>query len=172
MMQNKLMSDDEAPNLRITTTVDLAQNSVVLRFLIKGELEGYSFPPEAKQRRANELWKATCFELFLANSKQDEYYELNFSSSLEWNVYYLNTYRADVQEVKLENEPKIEVHSAVDKFEIFFELDLELLSLKDFDIYNVASILLTQENERTFWSVKHENDVPDFHHRGNFLKIK
>lgn len=55
------------------------------------------------------------------------------------------------------------------KFKITFEL--EGFNFKEFDLYNVACILLTKENERTFWSLKHQLSVPNFHERRNFLKI-
>lgn len=171
-MQNKLMSHDEAPNLTITTTVDLAQNSLVLRFLIKGELEGYSFSSQSKQTRANELWKATCFELFLANSKHEAYYELNFSSSFSWNFYRLSAYRAELEEMALLSSPKIEILRKEDEVQVFFELALEAGFLAQFDLYNVAVVLLNKENERGFWSLKEMREAPDFHCRENFLEIK
>jgi len=172
MMQNELVSHREASNLRVTTTVHLNQKSIVLGFVIKGELEGYSFPPEAKQRRANELWKATCFELFLANSKHEAYYELNFSSSFSWNLYHLSAYRAELEEVALLSSPKIEVLSKEDEVQVFFELELEVGFLAQFDRYNVAVVLLNKENKRRFWALKEMREAPDFHCRENFLKIK
>lgn len=171
-MQNELVSHREASNLRVTTTVHLNQKSIALSFLIKGELEGYSFPPEAKQRRANELWKATCFELFLANSKHEAYYELNFSSSFSWNFYRLSAYRAELEEMALLSSPKIEIMRKEDEVQVFFELALEAGFLAQFDLYNVAVVLLKKENERGFWSLKEMREAPDFHCRENFLEIK
>lgn len=171
-MQTELTSNNGISNLSISTTLQLQSNRIELRFVIKGGLDEYLFPQKSKQIRANELWKATCFELFLANGQKEDYYELNFSSSLAWNFYYLSAYRAEVQEVELLSEPKIETHIKEDAFQISFELEVEACLLEQFDIYNVTSILLTQENERTFWSEKHLTVVPDFHHRDNFLEIK
>jgi len=168
-MQNELVSHREASNLRVTTTVYLNQKSIALSFVIKGKLDEYSFSPQSKQTRANELWKATCFELFLANSNNEAYYEFNFSPSLAWNFYYLNEYRAEPCEVEMNTEPKIETLYGQDSFQIFCELEI---NTRSFDSYNVAAILLTKEAQRTFWSVNHLNTAPDFHHRANFLKIK
>ncbi|CAA6803203.1 MAG: Unknown protein [uncultured Sulfurovum sp.] len=169
-MKNRLILNTAIQNLSINSTLHLTNNKVQIRFVVKGELNAYIFPPKSKLQRANELWKATCFELFLADSQKEEYYEINFSSSLVWNFYYLKNYRAEVQELKLLNEPKIEVQQNEDEVQIDFELEIE--NLEKFDIYNVASIFLTKDNERTFWSVKHEKDVPDFHNRATFLQIK
>ena len=134
-----------------------------------GALNEYIFPEKSKQKRADELWKATSFELFLANSKKEEYYELNFTPSLAWNFYYLSSYRTDVKEVKIISKPQIEVFSSDDKFKIVLELEVE--NLVEFDVCNVACIVLNKNNERTFWSVNHLLEVADFHERRNFLEI-
>jgi len=120
-------------------------------------------------RRGDELWKQTCFELFLAKSTGSDYYELNFSPSFVWNFYYLSEYRAEPSEVEIEKEPKIESCKNSESYKISFEIELKTF---DFDSYNVAAILLPKQGERTFWSVHHYNHVPDFHNRENFLKVK
>ena len=171
-MKNRLISNTALENLNINSTFHLTNNKVQISFVVKGELDAYIFLQKLKLQRANELWKATCFELFLANSQKEEYYEINFSSSLAWNFYYLKNYRAEVQELKLLHEPKIEVYYHADELHIDFELETEILATENFDLYNVASICLTKDKLRTFWSVKHKKDVPDFHNRDNFLQIK
>ncbi|CAA6816502.1 MAG: Unknown protein [uncultured Sulfurovum sp.] len=171
-MKNRLIAHNGNQNLSIETSIYLTATSMQITFIIKGALETYVFPQKSQPQRANELWKSTCFELFLGNSQKEAYYELNFSSSLAWNFYYLRSYRAELQELKLLSEPKISVKENEEVFKIVFELETETFSFKDFDSYNVASVLLTKEHECTFWSLKAFTDVPDFHHQDNFLKIK
>ncbi len=43
--------------------------------------------------RKNELWQKTCFELFLGWDNEDSYWEFNFSTEGEWNLYYFSNYR-------------------------------------------------------------------------------
>ena len=168
-MNQTLKSFSNIDNISISSTINLEENKLNISFLLVGALENYIFPQKSEEKRADELWKATSFEFFLANSQSEEYYELNFSSSLAWNFYYLEEYGADVQELKDLAKPKIEVFNDENEFKITFEL--EGFNFKEFDLYNVACILLTKENERTFWSVKHQLSVPDFHKRQNFLRI-
>lgn len=171
-MKNLLTSYTNDNNITMTTVLTLEKHKILLSFLLKGEVDAYVMHEKLTLQRADELWRKSCFELFLADSTQEGYYELNFSPSLAWNFYYLSGYRAEVQEVETLQEPKIEIHQKEGLFEICFELELGEFSLEQFDCYNVATILLTQENERTFWSTKHLSTVPDFHHRENFLEIK
>lgn len=170
-MKNNLKSYAYSSKMMVNSHLEIKKKSVSLSFTLQGVLAEYSFEETKNRQRANELWRTTCFELFLASRENEDYYELNFSSSLAWNLYHLSSYRADVQEVQVLSEPTIRINKQENQFQICLELELEELCLEQFNLYNVASILLTKENERTFWSVKHEKDVPDFHHRSNFLKI-
>ena len=169
-MKNRLKANNDIANLQIESTLIIKEHKVELSFIIKGALAEYIFSKKVEHKRANELWKATCFELFLANSKKEVYYELNFSSSLAWNFYYLESYRADVVEVTNVFSPQIEVHTTNNSFKTSIELEFE--NIEEFDLCNVACIVLNKNKERTFWSMKHQNSVADFHDRENFFKIK
>ncbi|CAA6807869.1 MAG: Unknown protein [uncultured Sulfurovum sp.] len=171
-MNNQLISNNTLNNLQINSVLILTKHRLQIDFSIEGALSEYSFPKVRKRERVNELWKGTCFELFLGNTQREAYYELNFSPSLGWNFYYLSTYRSKVEIFKLNNNPVIEIQTSEHVLKISFVLEIEELFLDEFDIYNVATILLSQENERTFWSIKHDQNVPNFHNRANFLKIK
>lgn len=171
-MKNNLKSYAYNSEMIINSTFEIKKKSISLSFTLQGELEEYFFEEPRAKKRANELWRTTCFELFLANRENEDYYELNFSSSLAWNFYHLSAYRAEVQEVELLFEPQIEIHIKENVFQVSFEVEVEACFLEQFNLYNVASILLTKENKRTFWSEKHLTAVPDFHHRDNFLEIK
>ena len=47
-----------------------------------------------KWAKADELWKTTCFELFLGHPKESNYWEFNFSPANEkWNLYSFDDYR-------------------------------------------------------------------------------
>ena len=156
-------------NISIEGNLVLREQKIRLSFVVKGALDEYIFPSKSIPKKANELWKSTCFELFLGNEKEETYYELNFSSSLAWNFYYLSTYRGEVEELTLLNSPKVERFEAKDEFKILFELSVE--NVEDFELYNVACILLNKEHKRTFWTIKHLNSQPDFHDKASFSRI-
>ncbi len=165
-MKSNLQPYGDIDNITVEARVELDERKLFISFILHGKLDDYLFPKKSKPKRANELWKATCFELFLANSNEESYYELNFSSSLAWNFYYLKHYRAEVKEVKLLNEPIIEVFEEESSFKI--ELQLEGFGFEKFDSYNLASILLNKKNERTFWAMEHPKEKANFHQRKTF----
>lgn len=152
----------------VDSLVLLKENFVYVSFSVSGNLEAYQIPTKQKQKRDNNLWESTCFELFLANSEMDGYYELNLSPSLAWNLYYLSDYRATPKEVCIKNEIEIETFHNEDSLKLSckFEMKTDV-----FNLYNVAVILLTQSNQRHFWSVHHRSEEADFHDKDNFMKI-
>jgi len=169
MISFKLKPHTSIEKISIEGNLELIAEKIRLSFVVQGDLDAYIFPSKSTPKRDNELWKLTCFELFLANENEEAYYELNFSPSLAWNFYYLSAYRSEVEELKLLNSPKIECFEAKNVFKIVFELAIE--NLEKFELYNVACILLNKENERTFWTIKHLNSQPDFHDKASFSKI-
>ena len=158
-------------DISIDFFLELSTNKLHIEFRVTGELDNYIFPQKSNLKRADELWKATCFELFLRNTETEAYYELNFTSSLSWNFSYLNSYRAKVQEVKGLGQVKIEVFTNDNNFKIFFELETDTFSFNQFNIYNAAVILKNSNDERTFWSLGLPSKVPDFHDEKGFLKL-
>ena len=162
-MQKKLIPHSLIEDIFITSILDLKADRVTLSFLVEGALENYIFPSPQTSKRANELWKSTCFELFLAHSEKEEYYEFNISPSLAWNCYHLSTYRAEPKEVEILVEPVIKTTKESGCYRLDFEL--KGFALTSFDRVNLTAILLTKEGERTFWSLKKMQGSPDFHER-------
>ena len=62
-------------------------------FRVSGDLARLVLPPTASPGRADDLWKTTCFELFVAG-EGGAYREFNFSPSTRWAAYDFAGYRA------------------------------------------------------------------------------
>ena len=168
-MKNKLNPYADIKNVQIEASFELTKEKIRISFLLQGDLKSYIFPKKENLQRVDELWKATCFELLLAND-DELYYELNFSSS-RWNFYVLDSYRAEPKELEIFVEPNLCVEQKNNEFCIIFELDISALNLEQFNYYNLATILLNENNERTFWAIKHLKTKPDFHDKKSFLEI-
>ena len=168
-MKHFLKPYSKKTELSIEGILTLSSNKIYLHFRISGALKNYQFPQKDILKRANELWKATCFELFLANSKIQSYYEINISSMLHWNVYSLKKYRAEPKEFIIFSKPFIEIREGDQSYKIDFELECKELYLAEFDQYNLAVILLNMENKREFWTLNPVGESPDFHNRDGFI---
>ena len=170
-MKHFLQPHSQKTELTIVSRLTFDSNNISLHFKISGAVKKYQIPLKENLKRANNLWKATCFELFLANSKTQSYYEINISPTLHWNIYRLETYRAEPKELISSSKPIIEIKEDEKSYEIDFELECKELDLVEFDQYNLAVILLNKQNEREFWAVNPVGERPDFHDRGGFCRL-
>jgi hypothetical protein len=91
--------------------------------------EGPGNRPEKSIRpqRADELWKTTCFELFLSVSGQGDYYELNFSPSGNWNAYHFDSYREGMKRESRIETTEIKQELKSDRYELQSFVDLSAL---------------------------------------------
>ena len=75
-------------------------NQLFIRYEVCGELDQILFPALAESpSRKDELWKATCFEFFIAIMDQPRYWEFNISPSGDWNVYVMDAYREEAKKI-------------------------------------------------------------------------
>jgi len=167
-MKHQLTPYKQSSNIKIISTLEQNKNLLHLTFKLSGDLENYKLPKTKKEERKNELWKESCFELFLATEEEEAYYEFNFSSTLAWNAYRLEHYRAEPKTIDEVELVKFEMKQTKETF--FIEIILDVQTLK-FDTYNLATILLNKQDKREFWSLKAKGDTPDFHSRLEFAKF-
>src|SRR5436190_6661783 len=62
-------------------------------FRVRGDMAKLVIPPPVASQRADDLWRTTCFELFVAGEGAG-YREYNFSPSGAWAAYEFADYRA------------------------------------------------------------------------------
>ena len=121
------------------------------------------WPKFTKIERKEELWKSTCFELFLSSPTDTSYIEMNCSPSGGWNCYSFSDYRegmtklsgAKLTALKVENKRKISVS--------FF-----LPQLPNRLLLGPAAILSNNEGVLTYFSTAH-GEKPDFHERDHHV---
>jgi hypothetical protein len=64
-----------------------------IEFVVAAPPAALKLPAAVPPERADGLWRATCFELFLRDPDDDSYLEFNFSPSGQWAAYHLDDYR-------------------------------------------------------------------------------
>ncbi|MEL6862619.1 MAG: hypothetical protein AAGL11_12340, partial [Pseudomonadota bacterium] len=70
-----------------------------LRYELTGDLARLRVPSDDLGQRRDELWKQTCFELFVRAPNSEGYLEYNFSPGGDWAAYSFQTYREDMQKI-------------------------------------------------------------------------
>ena len=166
--------DDElgkAIDLRVEIDWSVDASELIIQFVVTGEIDRLKIPPisETPQRRVG-LWETTCFELFLGSTGQENYWEINLSSSGDWNVFRLDRYRENLRE-----EPVIEilpsqVEQQGDRMTIDVTLDIQKLGLcRDTIELSATSVLEETTGNISHWAVVHAGTTADFHLRKSFV---
>ena len=166
----KLVPHPGFPPKRITGVgVQLAwdeQGALWLEYCVHGA-EALALPSEADPRRADGLWKTTCFELFCTKPDLAGYYEFNFSPSFEWAAYAFDGYRTGMRELSAD-DPEIQISSTGKHFFLAAEPWPPELLLGATRLAPTAVIEET-DGTKSYWALKHPADKPDFHHPDGFV---
>lgn len=171
MIPFKLLPFTGSPSYSIGGEIHTKGEKLFIKYEVEGDLDKILFPPiNPECNRQDELWKKTCFELFLGTPDSTRYYEYNFSPSGDWNCYQFFDYRKNPQNEELPFEPAISQIKKVNSFTLSVMVPLP----EYFRFNKIAGIsVITQEKEKAnhFWALKHPREIPDFHDRRAFTLL-
>jgi hypothetical protein len=120
-------------------------------------------PARTSPARADELWRTTCFELFLGFDDDERYVEFNFSPSTRWAAYAFDGYREGMAPLERDVAPDIERKPDGVK------VDCDLGGLPHGELRMALTAVIEEEGGvRSFWSLAHPPGAPDFHHPACF----
>ena len=145
----------------------LSAGSVRIRYGLKGRIDEIVIPPRAAPLRANNLWKTTCFEIFLAAAESQAYRELNFSPSSQWAAYDFDGYRSGMVQASLPAPPEIRVKRTPDRLDITVTLAVDLPA-EGYDV-GLAAVIEDHGGRLSYWALSHPGEAPDFHRRDCFV---
>ena len=164
--------DAAAPNLRIGAEASRpAPGFLELRFTVAGDVGIVRLPAAAAFRRADELWRHTCFEAFVRAPGEAGYLELNFASSGAWAAYRFSDYRAGMIPAEKVGPPALVAAFEGDRFDLTASVDLEpalgLLADLPWQI-GLAAVIEDRDGAVSHWALRHPPGAPDFHHQHCF----
>ncbi|MHB1015697.1 MAG: DOMON-like domain-containing protein [Desulfurivibrionaceae bacterium] len=144
--------------------------TLVLSFVLQGNLDDIVLPAAAKRTRCDNLWQATCLEMFWAEEGKKNYWELNLAPTGAWNVYAFTEYRTGMHREERVGEPRIETAHTAGSFSLTAELKVgNLLTNKAPLRVGVSGVLQHHDSRLSYWSLAHPKDRPDFHAPQTFL---
>jgi hypothetical protein len=112
-------------------------------------------------RRAEGLWRHSCFEAFLRAPGEEAYLEFNFSTAGEWAAYRFESYRAGMTELDVP-APSIGGHEGDDLLVRWVSLE-GLPSHRRWQI-GLSAVVEDMEGQLSYWALTHPPGDPDFHH--------
>lgn len=161
---------------RIGGRISRTSGGLHVSYVLEGELDRLLVPERQTARFADNLWRHTCFELFVARQGEAAYHEFNFSPSSEWTVYAFTRVREQVPldaGIELaEIDPHVTVCRSADKLELDAVVRLDRLSThyaRARLAVGVSAVVEDEAGRLSYWALKHPLDKPDFHHPDAFV---
>jgi hypothetical protein len=155
----------------IAADVQLEAGTLVCHYALHGEVNRLRVPAVRAGRRADELWQHTCFEVFAAAAGSEDYYEFNFSPSLEWAAYHFSEYREGMTPANLARAPGLQARKSPDRLELTATVHLEgLAGLARMPALSLGltAVVEDESGSLSYWSLRHAAGNPDFHHPDSF----
>ncbi|MGI9246257.1 MAG: DOMON-like domain-containing protein [Steroidobacteraceae bacterium] len=145
---------------------------LAVSFALEADMSQVVLPRARSPARADELWRTTCFEVFLAVPGGEAYCELNFSPSGEWAMYGFVGYRRGMAPIEVRRPPRVAIRPTgrgllLEAITYVKELPMPQpgLPLRA----GAAAIIEETDGRLSYWALTHPSALPDFHHRLGFV---
>jgi hypothetical protein len=167
----------------LEATVEKREGGLLLfRFALEADLNRIRVPALRSPQQADELWRHTCFEAFIAPvpapasaPTTTAYCELNFAPSSEWAAYGFNDYRQGMTPLGVAG-PDIRVEQTSERLQLDVRVDGKaVLAAAKLDAASskfriaLTAILEDEHGTISYWALKHAPARPDFHHPAGFI---
>ncbi len=166
--------DVHIPEIAISGKIARQKNTLSVYFSITGKTEQILFPePTAHAARKDDLWKATCFEFFIAIPHKPFYWEFNMSPSGDWNIYHMDAYRrvGFREETRIQRLPfSVRKKPGYISLESSVELSSIISTEHPIEV-GITSVIHGNDGQETYWALAHPNPRPDFHLRESFILL-
>ncbi len=146
-------------------------DTLMVKYRVHGTLKNIKHPAALPfSPRLHELWRHTCFELFIGSKGESGYLEVNVSPSGAWNVYHFSDYRKGMREDRSVGQPLFRVATGDDFLSLSCSISLNTVIDDAATIeVGVSSVIETVDGALSYWAVVHPGSEPDFHDRRTFL---
>ena len=158
----------------IEATVSLPDDgSLALACVLCGRTDALDIPEPRLPAFRDELWRRTCFEVFLKSDAGPAYLEFNFSPSGEWAAYGFDDYR-----VRNAWRPDGEATSVFERRGDRLGLTARvppafLAKAAGSRQWRIAlsAVVQSSDGRLSYWALRHPAGKPDFHHPQAFAAV-
>jgi hypothetical protein len=157
-----------AETLRVSLVLE--PDTLRASYHLEADLAGIRIPTAMSPRRASELWRHTCFELFVRFDGGPYYREFNFSPSSEWAAYEFDDYRAGMRDFAFEPPPAVLNRAA--RGACMLSVALPTLAVQRSPAVRshvgLAAVIERHDGSWSYWAISHRDMKPDFHRSESF----
>ncbi len=152
----------------LTARIERTASGFQITYDLGANLSALRIPAPAAPARTDELWKTTCFELFLRQPHGPGYFEFNFSPSTQWAAYSFTGRREGMAPLDIA-APAITRQQTAEGLTLTVQLDLPPSPPANSPLRAaLTAIVEDATGARSFWAITHPAEAPDFHHPDGF----
>lgn len=157
----------------LATMFALPEGGAVFEFrLEESHIGRLAIPAARPSAAAADLWRHTCFEVFLGAPGEPGYREYNFSPSGEWAVYAFRGWRDRIGDFAAAAAPEVRCAQSDDTLVLEARVPAELLPAvpagSDLQA-SLAAVIERRDGALEYWALRHLAAQPDFHARETFV---
>ena len=166
LVKRALTPHPDTPKDAFSLGVKLSRYGVdglTFEFVVVGPISELVLPPMEPGGRADELWKATCFEAFLKPAGQTSYREFNFSPSSRWAAYDFENYRDGMAAA---SGVTVDIHRAAtgdNRLALKANVTCPRFAEIDGAELGLSAIFEHTDGTKSYWALVHPSGPPDFH---------
>ncbi|WP_234030105.1 DOMON-like domain-containing protein [Erythrobacter mangrovi] len=140
---------------------------LTIRWRIDGS-SGLVLPKLVGRQRRDELWRTTCFEVFLQSGEGQSYTEFNLSPSEAWNAYDFDDYRQGMRERAGERHPVLTMRPGSSMAIFDAAIPREMLPPQPCAM-GLTAVIEEEGQILSYWALAHSaENAPDFHRAACF----
>lgn len=144
----------------VSVAVRRQKGGLDLQYVVEGDASRLVIPAPAKPYRTGDLWRSTCFELFIREEGQ-AYCEINLSPSGQWAAYRFQDYRGEAEDIGLDEPPRI--WFSREPFGLLLSASIPI-ELKENGPIGLSAVIVEKDGTISYWALAHPPGDPDFHH--------
>lgn len=171
----------QAP-IKLTFSVHRYRSRIDFSFILSGrvpvDVQKIQVPQTQDiraRRRRDELWKSTCFEIFVGPADGVSYLELNMAPAGDWNVYAFDRYRTGMRPVEQASPLLLAHERSQDGDHLIWhgslqgpDVLIEGLHQSPALVMSATAVLEYKTGHKEYWATAHAGEQPDFHLRDSF----
>lgn len=160
-----------APEHRVTFTVNNDGKTLICDYIISGNISQISLAEGRGGARKMYLWLDTCFELFIKPAGGKRYYEFNFASNGDYNIFQFDQYRGPLVE-----SGAFSVCSriiTIDREHLHFRAEItptDCVASGEF-AFLPTMVMKLVTGEEIFYASHHSHPNPDFHDHNTYKNV-
>lgn len=151
------------PTEPLSLQVNVRANAerLVVRFRLTGLLDSLAIPARGCPERRDELWRHTCFEVFVQMNGGPAYAEFNFSPSGDWAAYRFDSYRTGMN--ALDTDPP-RLRCTRKRYALELTAAVRIPPLFAPTRLGLSAVIEETSGRKSYWALAHPAREPDFHH--------